>query len=71
MKGKLRPSLHYRLVLLTRERRFYAEGYRDILQLQKLGLVEPTGIASDNGSQEWQITDAGRIALQDHDKDGT
>ena len=63
MTGKLRPGLHYRLVLLARERRFYAESLRDVLQLQKLGLAEPTGTVSDNGSQEWQITDAGRIAL--------
>ena len=71
MTGKLRPGLHYRLVLLERERRFYAEGLRDVLQLQKLGLAELTGSVSDNGSREWAITDAGRLALMGHDSGGT
>ena len=66
MKGKLRPSLHYRLSLLSRGPRLYAETFRDILQLGEMGLAELTGATSTAGSREWAITDAGRIALQEH-----
>ncbi|TXN08263.1 hypothetical protein FV222_01120 [Methylobacterium sp. WL103] len=66
MKGKLRPSLHYRLMLPARGPRPYAEGFQDILRLMKMGLVEPIGAISAEGSREWAITDADRIALQDH-----
>ena len=68
MKGKLRPGLHYRLTLLSQMPRFYAEGFQDIMRLGKLGLAEPTGARSAEGSREWAITDAGRTALEAYEK---
>ena len=70
MKGKLRPSLHYRLALLLRGLRFYAESFNDIQQLGRIDLAEPTGAVSAEGLHEWVITDAGRIALKAHEKGG-
>ena len=69
MKGKLRPSQHQRLRLLAYRSRRYAKGDQDISGLLKMGLVEPAGATSADGSREWAITDAGRIALQSHTGD--
>ncbi|GJD44913.1 hypothetical protein AFCDBAGC_2782 [Methylobacterium cerastii] len=66
MEGKLRPSQHYRLMLLARGPRRYGEGDQEIPRLMKMGLVEPAGVMAADGSMEWAITDAGRMALQDH-----
>ena len=68
MKGKLRPSLHQRLRLLMRGTRFYGDGDRDNFQLRKMGLIEMTGAVSAEGLREWLITDAGRVALEAHEK---
>ena len=32
----------------------------------KMGLIEPTGAGWVDGSREWEITEAGRVALRDH-----
>ena len=65
-EGKLRPSLHQRLRLLAGGPRRYAKGDQEIPGLMRMGLVEPSGATSADGSREWAITDAGRLALQDH-----
>ena len=62
MKGKLRPSQHYRLTLLARGPR-PAKGDQEIPGLMRMGFVEPIGATSADGSREWAITDAGRAAL--------
>lgn len=71
MKGKLRPSQHYRLTLLAGGPRRYAKGDQEIPRLMKMGLIEPTEISSADGSREWAITDAGRVALQAYGRGGT
>ncbi|MCJ2079038.1 hypothetical protein MKK68_25960 [Methylobacterium sp. E-016] len=63
MKGKLRPSQHYRLTLLARGPRRYAKGDQEIPGLMRMGFVEPIGATFADGSREWAITDAGRAAL--------
>lgn len=71
MKGKLQPSQHYRLTLLARGPRRYAKGDQEIPGLMKMGLIEPTGAGWVDGSREWEITEAGRVALQTYDRGGT
>ena len=66
MEGKLRPSQHYRLMVLARGPRRYVEGDQEIPRLMKMGLVEPAGVMAADGLREWAITDAGRMALQNH-----
>ncbi|MCJ2041687.1 hypothetical protein MKK55_22420 [Methylobacterium sp. J-059] len=41
MKGKLRPSQHYRLMLLARRPCRYSKGDQEIPGLMKMGFVEP------------------------------
>jgi hypothetical protein len=55
MKGKLRPSQHYRLTLLARGPR-PAKGDQEIPGLMRMGFVEPIGATSADGSREWAIT---------------
>ncbi|TXM94093.1 hypothetical protein [Methylobacterium sp. WL116] len=69
MKGKLRPSQHQRLRLLACRPRRYGKGDQEIPGLLKKGFIEPIGASSADGSREWAITDAGRIALHDHTGD--
>jgi hypothetical protein len=66
-EGKLRPSLHQRLRLLAGGPRRYGEGGEEIPRLMRMGLVEPIGATSADGSREWAITEAGRLALLIHD----
>jgi hypothetical protein len=55
-----------RLTLLARGPRRYAKGDQEIPGLMKMGFVKPIEASSADGSREWAITDAGRIALQSH-----
>jgi hypothetical protein len=63
-KDKLIPSLHYTLTLLTQGPRFYSTSMHRLVQLEKRGYAVLTGATADDGSREWEITEAGRIALR-------
>ena len=52
------------LTLLSQGPRFYSVSVGEILRLQRRGYVELTEVIAADGSQEWEITEAGRIALQ-------
>ncbi|TXN65134.1 hypothetical protein [Methylobacterium sp. WL6] len=71
MKGKLRPSQHYRLTLLARGPCRYAKGDQEIPGLTKMGFIEPIGASSVDGSRQWAITNAGLVALQGYGWGGT
>jgi hypothetical protein len=59
------------LTLLSRGPRFYSVSLGEILRLQKRGYAVLTGVTSADGSREWEITDAGRLALMSHEGGGT
>ncbi|MCJ2111574.1 hypothetical protein MKK64_10255 [Methylobacterium sp. E-025] len=52
------------LTLLSRGPGFYSKSLRKLVQLEKRGYAVLTGAISTDGSREWEITEAGRVALQ-------
>lgn len=54
-------------MMLSSGPRFYGEECIIMRQLEKKELVKLTGARSAEGSREWTITDAGRIALEAHE----
>ncbi len=60
----LAPLARYRLEILARGSRSYAARDPQILALQKRGLVEAAGPASNDTRRAWSITERGRALLE-------